>query len=124
MTSNLCECKFGFVSNAVGYCLDVDECATESHSCSNNASCVNKEGTYECFEASTWKTETVKPGITQRSSETSTKTTTAVTTTTTTVEQGNNTVLVLSSWRGKWYPARDLRSLPHGYSVHLRKSIH
>ena len=30
--------------------LDIDECATGSHSCSLNVKCVNTEGTYECIE--------------------------------------------------------------------------
>ena len=46
-----CQCRDGFLPNAVGRCRDIDECGTASHSCSNGLICVNTEGAYNCSEA-------------------------------------------------------------------------
>ena len=47
-----CSCKTGFsgdgLKNGTG-CLDLDECAMDTHDCSTeNARCVNTEGFYDC----------------------------------------------------------------------------
>ena len=46
-----CQCRDGFLPNALGRCRDIDECGTASHSCSNGLICVNTEGAYNCSEA-------------------------------------------------------------------------
>ena len=43
-----CECKNGFVLNAVGDCIDYDECATTDYSCPETSVCKNVKGHYEC----------------------------------------------------------------------------
>ena len=93
--TTLCECKKGFFPNAVGDCVDIDECSNDSHGClraSGSISqywtkCENTEGSYECVET------------TSVSDKTSATTTTMSTTTT----KGYGTVLVLSSDNG-WKP--------------------
>ena len=43
-----CECKNGFARNAVGDCVDFDECATNDHSCPEMSVCENVKGNYVC----------------------------------------------------------------------------
>lgn len=32
-----------------GGCIDIDECATDTHKCMKDEFCVNNEGSYECL---------------------------------------------------------------------------
>lgn len=41
-----CQCKAGFRGDG-HTCLDIDECAENTHQCINSI-CINKPGTYEC----------------------------------------------------------------------------
>lgn len=43
-------CKIGWVMQTdEGGCIDIDECATDTHKCSKDEFCVNSEGSYECL---------------------------------------------------------------------------
>ncbi|XP_055626576.1 fibulin-1 isoform X3 [Toxorhynchites rutilus septentrionalis] len=42
-------CGVGFERNALGACVDVDECARES-TCRQNQRCVNSNGSYRCYD--------------------------------------------------------------------------
>ena len=106
------------MANAVGRCRDVDECETDSHSCSNDSVCVNGQGTYHCSEI---VTETSPITSFTESSSTSKTTqvytlprdqitsTTTFSPTNTTAEKMNSTVLVLSKYKGQWKPGKDLK---------------
>ena len=94
-----CQCREGFTTNVIGDCEDIDECADKSHSCRDN-SCVNKEGTFECYNSST--NSPIDGNTITTTSTSSTTTTAAVTTFTTTItttsfDQTNRTILVLST---------------------------
>ena len=43
-----CVCPSGHMENDEGICVDIDECATGSHSCEANASCVNTISGHAC----------------------------------------------------------------------------
>ena len=43
-----CECVEGFVLNEKSDCVEIDECATDTHYCGKNAECINRLGTFEC----------------------------------------------------------------------------
>ena len=43
-----CECNQGYTASGRSGCQDLDECASGSHDCSENANCINEEGTYKC----------------------------------------------------------------------------
>ena len=43
-----CVCPAGYAENDEGICVDFDECAAGSHSCEENASCVNTVGAHAC----------------------------------------------------------------------------
>ena len=102
-----CECENGFVPNAVGDCRDIDECATDTHSCSDSSTCVNKEGSFECSDTksksfiasnSTSTTSLVTTSVKPSTRSTTTELTSASTTTTrisTSTEQVGSTVLVV-----------------------------
>lgn len=47
-TSYGCQCNNGYEGNNVTGCVDVDECATGTHSCSAGSTCVNTVGWYNC----------------------------------------------------------------------------
>ena len=48
-TSNQCECKEGFeYTRNADFCQDIDECLL-GHSCDENSTCTNSEGSYSCF---------------------------------------------------------------------------
>lgn len=42
------DCEPGFAASADGQCVDVDECATDTHDCDPNASCSNTPGGFDC----------------------------------------------------------------------------
>ena len=50
-----CQCNDGFGLNVAGDCKDIDECATDSDTCSNSSTCINTEGSYQCHKNTTEK---------------------------------------------------------------------
>jgi len=44
----VCDCINGFQLNDEGACVDIDECATETDTCDENADCGNTKGRYLC----------------------------------------------------------------------------
>nr|XP_029731704.1 fibulin-1 isoform X4 [Aedes albopictus] len=42
-------CGIGFERNALGACVDIDECLNE-HTCRPNQKCVNSNGSYRCYD--------------------------------------------------------------------------
>ena len=44
-----CECKKGFTQFGANSCADINECSTGLNDCSENAECINSEGTYTCL---------------------------------------------------------------------------
>ncbi|ETE56998.1 hypothetical protein L345_17290, partial [Ophiophagus hannah] len=47
--SFICHCQLGyFVKKGTTGCTDLDECATEAHSCNLNANCLNTPGSFRC----------------------------------------------------------------------------
>ncbi|XP_077131188.1 uromodulin-like [Ranitomeya variabilis] len=47
--SYTCACPSGFIFSLMGYCVDLDECASpELNSCHSSASCINYYGSYSC----------------------------------------------------------------------------
>lgn len=59
-----CDCLNGYApevtDSGVEVCVDIDECATDTHLCDDNAECVNNQGGFSCicaagFEASGYK---------------------------------------------------------------------
>ena len=79
-----CQCKNGFIPNVLGDCRDIDECETDTHSCSNSSVCVNRQGTYDCLETSTETTEfptsSIKTSTARKAQTTTASTTTTLTT--------------------------------------------
>ena len=104
LTSMKCKCKNGFLSNAAGDCLDIDECSLFSYACSNRSTCVNKEGTFECRGTTTVMSSTT---TTTALVATTSTTTSSTTTLTTTAEHRNNTVLVLRKWVSREHKGKD-----------------
>lgn len=41
-------CRFGYQMDESNQCVDVDECATDSHQCNPTQICINTEGGYTC----------------------------------------------------------------------------
>eukprot|EP01088_Endostelium_zonatum_P002500 TRINITY_DN1307_c0_g1_i1.p1 TRINITY_DN1307_c0_g1~~TRINITY_DN1307_c0_g1_i1.p1 ORF type:complete len:912 (-),score=135.45 TRINITY_DN1307_c0_g1_i1:123-2756(-) len=47
--SYVCDCDPGFYRPAGSQvCIDIDECALDTHDCDRNARCINTEGSYRC----------------------------------------------------------------------------
>ncbi|XP_077131187.1 uromodulin-like [Ranitomeya variabilis] len=47
--SYICVCASGFNYSSMGYCVDIDECASpELNRCNSSASCINYYGSYSC----------------------------------------------------------------------------
>ncbi|KAL5013300.1 hypothetical protein ScPMuIL_007570 [Solemya velum] len=45
----LCECAKGYTLNTTNFCVDIDECQTESHTCkAESSTCVNTKGAFQC----------------------------------------------------------------------------
>lgn len=46
-----CLCYHGYqLKDDLITCIDLDECAEQLHNCTENTICVNREGSYDCFE--------------------------------------------------------------------------
>ena len=43
-----CECNQGYTASGRSGCQDLDECSSGTHDCSENAYCINEEGSYKC----------------------------------------------------------------------------
>ena len=91
-----CQCDDGFGLNVAGDCKDIDECATDSESCSNNSTCINTEGSYQCFRNTTEET-TLPITSTMETTTSSPATTTTLTTGLVTTTVPTSTALTTES---------------------------